>query len=365
MLREPTTLTRESPYQQVWSEPIVHVANRLGLSGRGLGKICARHDIPVPTARLVGEETAWTYRAADTVTAATDPRLNTILLHTVGAETVSMDPPEYLRENDPAWRIEVPADLRLAHPLLKKAQAALRMAARERSQNRGVPWNERYQAKLVKAGSGRLDIAVSKSLVPRALRIMQALVGALERRGYPLFVTPEGTIVHVLDEPFQIELVERFKQVTVTHAYGSNIDLEPSGRLMLRVGGKYSNAGTTDAPPRLIENSLNRVLANMVQRAVELKRQRIVLEEREQRWRIHDDERRRREQARESERLRQRHLRAQATRWARHQRTAHFVAAVEQRLIDGTLDPQDAEVARGRVAWAKPRLKSEIPSRHS
>ena len=293
--------------------------------------------------------------------AATDPRLNTIVLHAVGAETAYVDPPEHLRENDPAWRIEVPAELQITHPLLKKAQAALRVAARERSQNRGVPWNERYQAKLVKAGSGHLDIAVSKSLVPRALRIMQALLTALERRGYPLFVTPEGTIVHVLDEPFQIGLVERFKQVTVKHTYGSNIDLEPSGRLMLRVGGKYSSAGTTDAPPRLIENGLNRVLANLVQRAVELKQQRKLLEEREQRWRVHDDERRRRQQARESERVQQHHLRTLAARWVRQQRTVQFIAAAEQRMTDGTLDPQDAEAARDRIAWAKQSLEKHDP----
>ena len=71
---------------------------------------------------------------------------------------------------------------------------------------------------------------------------MQALLTVLEQRAYPVSVTPEGTIVRVLDEPFQIALVERFKQVTVKHTYGSNIDLDPSGRLMLRVGGSYRNA---------------------------------------------------------------------------------------------------------------------------
>ena len=45
MPKEPIALTREKLHEQVWSEPIVHVARRLGLSGRGLGKLCAIYDI--------------------------------------------------------------------------------------------------------------------------------------------------------------------------------------------------------------------------------------------------------------------------------------------------------------------------------
>ena len=48
MSKKRIALTREDLYKQVWSEPIVHVAARLGMSGRGLGKMCARYRIPVP-----------------------------------------------------------------------------------------------------------------------------------------------------------------------------------------------------------------------------------------------------------------------------------------------------------------------------
>src|SRR5690349_23129300 len=48
MRKECIALTRDKLYEQVWSEPIIHVARRLGLSGRGLGKLCARYEIPVP-----------------------------------------------------------------------------------------------------------------------------------------------------------------------------------------------------------------------------------------------------------------------------------------------------------------------------
>ena len=80
------------------------------------------------------------------------------------------DAPEFLRENNPEWRIDVPEDLQISHPLVKRAATAIRSASRERSKDRVVLWRDRYQAKLLKPGPGHLDIAVSKPLLPRALR---------------------------------------------------------------------------------------------------------------------------------------------------------------------------------------------------
>lgn len=117
----------------------------------------------------------------------------------------------------------------------------MRSAFREQSKNRAVPSNNRYQSKLSNPGPGHLDIAASKALVPRALRIMQALLAAFDKRGYRVSVTPEhATIVRVLGEPIQIALTEPFKQVVVKHSYGQGIDLEPSGRLLWRIGSTYS-----------------------------------------------------------------------------------------------------------------------------
>tara|TARA_R110000868_G_scaffold11516_7_gene56438 strand:+ start:39783 stop:40910 length:1128 start_codon:yes stop_codon:yes gene_type:complete len=43
-----TRLTREELYGMVWQTPMSRLASSFGLSGNGLKKICARHDIPVP-----------------------------------------------------------------------------------------------------------------------------------------------------------------------------------------------------------------------------------------------------------------------------------------------------------------------------
>ena len=118
------------------------------------------------------------------------------------------DPPEIAREKTAEWRIEAPEDLAISHPLVKGAAAAIGKASRDVSKNRVMRWQDRYQAKLVKPGAGYLDIAVSKASLPRASRIMQALLVAFDRRDFDVRVTEKNeTFVTVLGEAFQIALV--------------------------------------------------------------------------------------------------------------------------------------------------------------
>jgi hypothetical protein len=274
----------------------------------------------------------------------------------------SEDPLEITREKTAEWRIEVPEDLAISHPLVKRAATAVCKASRELRKDSVVRWQDRYQAKLMKPGAGHLDIAVSKTALPRALRIMQALLAGFDRRDFAVRLTEKNeTFVTVLGEAFQIAMVERLKQVTVKHTYGPRVDLEPSGRLMLRIGSSYHNAGVSDSTSRPIEDSLNRFVVNLVRRALEAKRARALHAERQERWVIQDEKNRLAQQQRDSEALRRRRLRTAAVRWARHQRNVEFVNAVERRLRDGAASPDEREKAQQWLSWALERLKAVDP----
>lgn len=57
------TLNREELYELVWAEPVARIAERYGLSGAGLRKLCLRQGIPVPprghwAKAAVGKQTA-------------------------------------------------------------------------------------------------------------------------------------------------------------------------------------------------------------------------------------------------------------------------------------------------------------------
>jgi hypothetical protein len=59
--------------------------------------------------------------------------------------------------------------------------------------------------------------------------------------------------------------------------------------------------------------------------------------------------------------LRRRRLRTAAVRWARHQRNVEFVNAVEGRVRDGSVSPDERELAERWLSWASERLKAVDP----
>ena len=351
MRKQRIVLTREALYREVWSEPIVHVASRLGLVRSGAREVVRAARDSSASTRVVGKEAAWASSNVRFPCPRSPPRSRSCSNRGRPLDKPE-DPPEIAREKTAEWQIEVPEDLPIAHPLLKKAAAAIRRSSRDK-RSQGVPWHQRYQAKLLKPGPGCLDVAVSKASLPRAFRIMQALLTAFDRRGFAIRMTDKNeTFVTVLDESFQIALVERFKQVVVKHSYGPGVDLEPSGRLMLRIGASYQNAGVADSPPRKVEDALNKFVVRLVRRALEAKRARAVYAERQARWRVEDEKNRLEEQQRDSEGLRRRRLQTAAVRWARHQRRVDLVNAVERRVRDGSMSPAERENAERWVAWA-------------
>ena len=48
MAEQKTFFTRRELYDLVWKKPAETLAAEFGMSGRGLGKLCERHGVPVP-----------------------------------------------------------------------------------------------------------------------------------------------------------------------------------------------------------------------------------------------------------------------------------------------------------------------------
>lgn len=359
-MRKACSVCRAQLHRELWAEPALVVAKRYGISDVGLAKVCRRYGIPKPGLGYWAQHQVGKAPPPPPLPPAESAALETVFFQSGDQATPNNDVPEYEREKEPEWLIRVPPDLRLSHPMVKAAAAAIHQAAEHPSQS--VRWAERYRANLVRAGDGRLDIAVSKPLIPRALRIMQALLSAFEKRGYAVSINEKSaTIVTVLGEDLQIALNERQKQVKVRHRYGTGNELEPSGQLRLRIGPDYSSSGIADDPPRLIEDLLNRFTASLVRRAVEAKRQRADQQEQERRWRVHDDERRLRDQVRHSDELRRRRLRTLASRWVQHRRISEFVSSVGRRILETPLEGDSKEAATRWVEWARENLRKTDP----
>lgn len=170
-MSESVTITHEELYEQVWAEPMIRLAERYGITGMGLAKICRKMVVPVPPPgywqrKRVGRPDPQPplpplRQGIPSTATITKPGLRK---PTIGPETAA----RLATEDDPENRITV-SD-RLVNP------RALVRLTRDALEHGGV---DDYGALFGRGDQQRLDTRVSKtSLPPRPTDPGRALQGA-------------------------------------------------------------------------------------------------------------------------------------------------------------------------------------------
>src|SRR5688572_10651487 len=234
----------------------------------------------------------------------------------VSDEPVEPDPEHLVARREfeakPENRIVVPETLESPHPLVAATERALRRPKTRDA--RAVPATERRA----------LDIAVSEASLPRALRIMDALLKALDARGMPVRIEPDGkrhSYVKLQGEQLAIRLVEntsrtereptaeerRYKK---QHGYvylPDRYSYQATGVLKLGGLGYASDLQNVvaDGKHQRIEQRLNDFVVKLEAEAVRRKRHAEHLERQHRHWEEQERIRREREerQRKEVERL--------------------------------------------------------------
>ena len=337
-----TELTREELYAQVWAEPMTRLAQRYGLSDRGLAKICTRMGIPVPGRGY------WARVQSGQVPRQTElPKIkvgqkSVVNLNKRGhilEETKELqDVAGYIEsEMHPENQIMVPDVLVDPLPVVEKTAKSLRAAGAD---DHGMV---RPRAKRC------LDIRVGKESIERAARIMDALLKALDLRGIKLMHHEKeegGTQLMVDGETlgFYLEEKARREKYQPTAAEQKKLDegsyyryrlpddkFFPSGDLSLKLDigwwGRGLRGTWSDGKRQRVDNCLNKFIATAYKAAAQKKSARI---KREQEAREREEQQRRREILRrqiEQEQKRVDTLTAQAKLWHEAQQLRDYVQA--------------------------------------
>lgn len=170
--RKRIRIEREELFKQVWEKSMVQLAKDYGLSDVGLRKICKRLNVPTPP------QGYWARKHRKGPPKL--PHNDGPLFH----EIINVEKPakvehEYFddrtrdliaNEAKPQNIIKVSQKLRNPHPLVEKTRKYIDNA-------RADDYNRIHSHQ-----SGGLGISVCKDSMPRALRILDALVKALEKR---------------------------------------------------------------------------------------------------------------------------------------------------------------------------------------
>lgn len=332
------TLTREELYEQVWSEPMWTLAQRYGISDVGLSKTCRRYKIPVP-GRGYWQQKQAGQRLRPTplpkLSASIANSFTTITLRVPKSLQVTqsgaMDLPIESTHEPP--QIVVADVLTDPHSLVAHSVKALR---------RVKPTREGLFPRTPNADY--LDVRVSLDTVDRTMRILDALLKALDERDVTIRIDVKEqraiTCAHILDEivPFYIE--ERIEHVTVPPPMprrpGDWVP-QPEPKLVatgalefhIDIGWLYESGNLRkswrDGKKQRVEDCLGKIILGLFAAAEAIKANRLAREERERQWK--EAERRRRYSAWEShqEKRRRDALHEELERWRLCQQLREYV----------------------------------------
>lgn len=364
------TFTREELYTLVWSDPILKIAPRYGLSDRGFGKLCARYNIPVPPRGYWAKRSAGKRVKQPPLPRHTDASRQEIhLKEKTGMPrpkpTTSEVHPLIVFEQEPANRLTLPDDLVLNNPMVAKTERLLKRSRRD-------PMG------LIGAPAGGLRIHTSRDQHERALRVMQTLLAAFESRQWPVIATAEGVRVQILDETLGFGLEEGTKKIPhpitfteqklIDRGAGWQVpktDSVPSGVLTLVITNvRHCRQRWTESPSKPLEQVLNKFMIGVIRAALAVKQQRAEAERRErerqdeERQRIEAERRRKIEAQRNREELAARDRFDNLTaEWQRNEQRQAFLLQLRQAMGEVAIDS-----ALGQwLAWADRYIESADP----
>ncbi len=370
---------RAKLYEEIWEEPVTTVAKRYGVSDVALRKICKQLAVPLPPLGYWAKIAAGKKPPTPSLPKFSGPT-EIVRQRYVSDEPVEPEPEDLVARREfearPENRIVVSETLDTPHPLLAATERAFRRPKHRDLRN--LPTTDRRA----------LDISVSEASLPRALRIMNALVKALDARGMHLRVEPDGkrhTCLTLQGQVLAIRLVESISRTEreltekerqeikkYGHAYLPNrYSYEPMNMLKLGIIGTYHSdfhKTVADGKRQRVEQRLNEFVVKLEEEAVRRKRHEEHLERQHRIWEKQERRRREREERKRKEIERLKALEEEARNWKRAEDIRAYVAAVEAKTTreHGRIGP-DSELgqwiawARHKADWIDPLVDAKCP----
>jgi hypothetical protein len=370
-------LTREKLYELAWEKPMSRLAAEYSISGVGLAKLCTRHGIPTPPRGY------WALLAVGRAPAK--PRLpamkNAPTIRIQGGKTFAPKIKDELSlsiqaERQPTRRIVVSERLQAPFPLVAQARDALHVAKED-------------DVGLVLPPPGCLAVCVSRTRLPRALRIADALLKSFEARGWTVAISDRSTLVSVdtslvtigIEEILETE--ERPDKPDLDSGYygfhynRTSTVRKPSGRLMIVIHEKEVLWNHTqqrkwrDSEKHVLEDQLNDVVVGLLKLSTALKVDRTrreleaqAAEERGRKVQAALDEQDRLRKALAREKAAVQLLLDQSVRWRRSQDLRLLVQAARERgrLEESQLEGQALDDWTRWALQQADRLDPLIPS---
>lgn len=370
-----TVFDRETVYAEVWTEPVTTVAKRYEISDVGLRKICVKLDVPMPPAGHWAKK-----RAGKAVRSVPLPKSSGGTTHT-----------------STRWVDEAAEDRRAV--IFEESEEVCQQRAIEALPENAITFNDdpknwhHYVAGTAKRlqkpyplikglisphGGPSLLVSVSPGQVTRAMRLMDGVLRAAEKRGFKIVSKPRhdlpqahrDVVFEVLGEALYISLTERVRQnerpLTAEETKRQKHDpkywisdrwiYESTGALKLAISLDFRGQVRerfADKGDRQLEDQIHEIMVTLIATAVALKQEREAAKERARQASLDEQARHERQLVRETSLKALHSIEQLAGRWDRAERLRRFAAALDSGI--GSLGPNDAEHRALQVNWIRKR----------
>ena len=346
-------ITRDQLYDAIWSKPTTAVAKEYGISDVAVAKICKKLNVPKPKLGYWAKKQHGK-RVRQTPLPQLKPGIpETYTIHPTQAEALpdaahSIIDQQQDYEKDEANIITVNETLHGSHSLISQTSSKLSSA-----------YTDTYN-RLVLRNNG-LNILVTKDSTRRALLIMDALLKALVKRGYPVSINDGSTTVLIHDCRISFGITETGKRIELTkdieveYSWEREWEYRPTGKLTLEI--KESLQGQKvirDGKTQRLENCLNRFIVLLVKSAEIMK---IEEAKRKARWREYEKQREidqlaRRE--RELDKVRIEQIFKSAAEWQQCQMMRNYISVVKA----STEAQSDQTEIKAWITWSTEKLEA-------
>lgn len=329
---KPKTVTREKLYEEVWQTPGSQLAQTYGVSDVALAKVCRKMNVPRPYRGY--------WRRVELGQRPKRTRLprakgDTVQVHKFKHRDSKSDDPcrsapkkKIVEFRNP---IVVPSRTKELHPLLEASRAEL--------EHGDKIWHWDYIRYLRR----HFSIPVDLKARTRAFRIMNALIEAIEKRGYNVRIATcyyGGGCAVIFGQEIRFDMRDRDCELPGDGVSGSapfawSWEEKPAKvrrGLVLRVHRSWYNGCNTshwrDGKKQRLEDLLDRVLLCMIQ----LARRDRHYEIQNEKWNLEREEQKRIDRFRESkiaaEKKRRRDLIGASKSWTRSLELREFIRAM-------------------------------------
>jgi hypothetical protein len=356
-VRDMETWNREELYRDVWETPMSKLTEKYGVSNVMIGKVCRKLTIPVPGRGY------WARKAAgQSITIKPLPQIKN--LPVIQRVKLPSSNPPGPRATEPEPRdaeylgiLEVES-LKIS---VDPSASLHRLVAATAKAFKSVPTDYKGY-RNTKMQRGVFTVNLTEATIDRAMRILNTVLLALEKRGYVIKFGEDGkrAFATIFEQEIGFEILEKYSQISIPPSqrkddfFAPKMKIEPNGILEFRaIHSRYGYSAVRDQKRKSLEDQIPTILGAILGQARTAK----LRSEQARQWEI-ERQARQMERVKLSEQIHEEEKKlasfdALVTNWSRAHLYREFVSALEGSWRAGGEDLSDGSDRAKRLDWMR------------